>query len=448
MKKKWWSIPLVCLMVFALFLSGCNSDEGSTKETPEGDGLKGTLKVQILGDIKLDDATNPTTGKRSKGLHVIRDEFQKQHPEAKIEFINVPWDNYVPKTQAMISSGEADVYQMPGITDFASQGLLEPLEPFIEKDKFDLGVYIDNQMDGWKTMGPDDEELKTYGLPVFGDTRFIYFDKKLFDDWGVEYLSENPTLEEIAEKAKKMTGKNPKTGEENYGVYFMGNHSTLFTLLNAVEGQNATWGSGFKFKDMKFQFNSPEMEKGLNWLLDLKQYAPKGLVSAQGSEKWLTKDNNIAIMLNQGPDGKLDFAEKLDGRLGIVDEFKNSEGVGGMFAGSPFAIAKNSKNKELAWEFLKFTSSDFYQKFMWEEHGVLPVVKSSLEWDSVKNSPLTTAAIKTLATPIAPRYPWASSQPRFILQSKIEGALTGELTAKEALEQAQTESEDWLETKK
>jgi hypothetical protein len=30
----------------------------------------------------------------------------------------------------------------------------------------------------------------------------------------VEYLSENPTPEEIMEKAAKMTGTNPKTGKQ------------------------------------------------------------------------------------------------------------------------------------------------------------------------------------------------------------------------------------------
>jgi ABC-type glycerol-3-phosphate transport system substrate-binding protein len=42
------------------------------------------------------------------------------------------------------------------------------------------------------------------------------------------------------------------------------------------------------------------------------------------------------------------------------------------------------------------------------------------------------------------RYPWASSQPRFSLQAAIEAALAGTLTPKQALEQAQKETEDWL----
>jgi multiple sugar transport system substrate-binding protein len=43
-----------------------------------------------------------------------------------------------------------------------------------------------------------------------------------------------------------------------------------------------------------------------------------------------------------------------------------------------------------------------------------------------------------------PRYPWASSQPRWSLQSAIEAALAGTMTPKQALQQAQKETADWL----
>ena len=42
------------------------------------------------------------------------------------------------------------------------------------------------------------------------------------------------------------------------------------------------------------------------------------------------------------------------------------------------------------------------------------------------------------------RYPWASSQPRFSLQTAIEAALAGTLTPEAALAQAQKETDDWL----
>jgi multiple sugar transport system substrate-binding protein len=191
------------------------------------------------------------------------------------------------------------------------------------------------------------------------------------------------------------------------------------------------------------------MLNGLNWLLEMQKSAPKGIVSNQGNEKWLSKDNNIAIMLNQGPGDtvKPAYAQGLGDRIGIVNEFKNDEGRGGLFAGSPITIAKNSKNKELAWEWLKFATSDFVQKYVFEEYGAIPAVKSATEWDSVKEMPLMLPVFNAMETPMTPRYPWGSSQPRFILTSEIEAALTGNRSAEDALKKAQKESTEWVENR-
>lgn len=442
------SLGLVFMLLIMGALVGCSANSGgSSKDSGEGKWAGQKITVQLIGDFTMESSTDPITGETTKGVSVLKKEFEKRHPGATVEFVLMPWEGYVEKTQAMISSGEADVYQMPGVADFAAQGVLEPLKPYIKKDNFNLDKYINSQVEGWKALGPDDDNLKIYGLPVLGDTRFIAFDKKLFDQWGVEYLSKNPTMEEIMTKAKKMTGTNPVTGEKNYGAWFRGDWSSAFTLVNLAEGQGGQWGSGFDWDDVEINFDSPEMVKGLKWLLELKQYTPKGIVSNQGNEKWMTKENNIAIMLNQDPGDNIKpaFAAGIEDRIQIVDEFSNSEGVGGLFAGSPFTIAKDSKHKDLAWEFIKFSSSEFYQKFNWEEYGLLPVTQSALEWESITSNHLAQRALEILATPWTPRYPWGSSQPRFILTSKIESALTDDLTAEEALKQAQKESQDWVD---
>lgn len=443
---------LVGLMAIVAALVGCSPKTGTTENSDGGDGKWAgqTIKVQLIGDFTKETSTDPITGESVKGVEVLKEEFEKEHPGATVEFVIMPWEGYTEKTQAMITSGEADVYQMPGLADFAPQGVIEPLQPYIDKDaEFKLDKFIENQVEGWKVLGQDDDELQIYGLPFLGDARFIAYDKKLFDDWGVDYLSDHPTMEEVAEKAKQMTGKNPVTGEQNYGIWFRGDWSSAFTLIDLAEGQNGSWGEGFAWEEVKFNFHSPEMLNGLNWLLDMQKYAPKGLVSNQGQEKWLSKDNNIAIMLNQGPGDivKPAYAQGLGDRIAIAQEFKNDEGKGGLFAGSPLAIAKSSKQKDLAWEWIKFMTSDFTQKYLFEEVGVVPAVKSATEWDSVKEQPLMLPVFEALSTPTTPRYPWASSQPRFILTSEIEATLTGKRTAEEALEKAQKESTEWVENR-
>ena len=450
--KKPATIILLFMLILSAALVGCSKSSGTSSGTDKstGEWAGQEITVMMIGDFAMDDKTDPITGEKVKGVKVLKEKFEKEHPGATVKFVLMPWEGYTEKTQAMITSGEADVYQMPGVADFAPQDVLEPLQPWIDKDPdFNLDKFIDNQVDGWKVLGPDSKDLAIYGLPFLGDTRFISYDKKIFDDWGVEYLSDYPTIDEVAEKAKKMTGKNPKTGEKNYGIWFRGDWSSAFTLVDLAEGQNGQWGTGFAWDEVKFNFDSKEMVNGLNWLLDMQQYAPKGLVSNQGNEKWLSKDNNIAIMLNQGPGDtvKPAYAQGLGDRIGIAQEFKNEEGKGGLFAGSPIAIAKDSKNKELAWEWLKFATDDFVQKYVYDELGLVPAIKSATEWDSVKEQPLMLKVFEAMETPVTPRYPWGSSQPRFILTSEIEAALTGKRSAEDALKKAQKESTEWVENR-
>ncbi|RKL65563.1 sugar ABC transporter substrate-binding protein [Salipaludibacillus neizhouensis] len=447
------SLILALLIFIVSVLVGCSSDSGSSTdvETAGGEWDGQIVKVQLIGDFSIEDSTDPITGEKTAGLSILKEEFEKQYQGATVEFILMPWEGYTEKTQAMLTSGEADVYQMPGIADFAPQGLLEPLQPYIETDsEFSTDIFIDQQVEGWKALGPDSNELEIFGLPFFGDARFITYDKKLFDDWGVEYLSEYPTMEEVREKAAKMTGINPVTGEQNYGTWFRGDWSSAFTLLNAAEGLGGKWGSGFAWEDVSFEFNSPEMLESLNWMLEMQKLAPEGIVSNQGNEKWMTKENNIAIMLNTGP-GELvqqTYAQGLEDRIAIAQEFKNEEGKGGLFAGSPITIGKSSENKELAWEWLKFATSDFAQQYFYETGAAFPSVKSALEWESVKKyEDLLGPVFKAMETPYTPRYHWAAAQPRFILTSEIESALTGKRSAKEALDKAQKESTEWLESR-
>lgn len=416
-------------------------------ETENAPSENADLTVAMIGDFKMQDTTDPITGQKATGFHAAKAEFERLHPGVTIEFIMMPWSNYVANTQAMIAGSQADVYQMPGVNDFAAQGLVEPLEPFIEEDDdFDLGVYNDNLVEGWKVFGPDDDTPQIYSLPVLGDGRFIQYDKLLFEQWGVEPLSDYPTVEEVIDKAKQMTGENPVTGEQNYGIYFPGTNDTALTLANLMEGFGGEWGTGQRWEDIELHFDSPEMKQALKAMVELADYMPKSFINGQGNERWLTPSNNIAISINQGNGNlKTIYAQSLQDRFPIVQNFKNENGVGGMFSGSPLAIGKTSKNKDLAWEFIKFSASEYFQRFLWEEWGATPVIKQAAEWESIQEMELMEPVLEAMTNAVTPRYPWASSQPRYILQAKTEGALTGAMSVEQALEEAQQESVEWIE---
>lgn len=418
--------------------------DDTAAETKEGP--TGKITVQMIGGYEMETTTDPVTGVKKQGVEIVKEEFEKRFPGTEVEYILMGWDSYTQKTQTMLSVNEADVYQVPGIAGFADQGFLEPLAPFIEKDKFDLGQLIDGQIDGWKAMGPDETELGIYGLPIIGDTRVIMYDKTIFDQWGVEYLSEKPTLDEIAEKSAKMTGKNPVTGEQNYGIAWRGRDSAD-TIVNIAEALGGQWGEGFRLNEIKVEFDSDEFKKASEYLYGLLPYAPTGIMTGQGLENFGTAKNNIAINLRVGPNNYYNTYVTKDtvDQYGVSYLFVNEEkGMGGMFAGSPYSIGKTSDNKDLAWEYIKFMTSDFYQEWQWKNHQSLPVVKSATGWEDFKNTPGMELVLDSMGYLWTPRYPYRAGQPRSILTDSVEKFMLNETSIDEALKGAKTETDAWV----
>lgn len=444
--KKFLTIVLMSLMLVSTSTFASGTSESKESKTVE----KTTLKVQLIGTFKDEDTTDPISGQKIIGVHYLKEEFEKMYPDVNVEFVLMGWDSYTQKTITMAQNNDADVYQVPGIASLAAMDLLEPLDKYIEKNNFDLDKYINNQVKGWMAKGSTDTELGIYGLPFIGDTRFISYDKKLFDDWGVEYLSKHPTLEEIETKAKAMTGINPVTGEQNYGLRFFGGSYLADTAMNISEGLGNTWGSGFSWADMSVNFNTPEMVKAVSWMKDMLSYCPPGNVSRQGDEKLLTPENNIAINFRDSPTS-LSKIEALNwgDRIGISHLFVNPEyGMGNMFAGSPCAIGANSKVKDIAWKWIEFTSSETFQRYFWEQYRSLPTIKKALTWDSINVLPQIPEVLDTMNNLWVPRYPYRASQPRSIFGVQVEKALLGEQPVKEAMDQAQNETDAWLAEQK
>ncbi|MFB5760424.1 hypothetical protein [Paenibacillus medicaginis] len=160
-------------------------------------------------------------------------------------------------------------------------------------------------------------------------------------------------------------------------------------------------------------------------------------------------NNNVAINLRVAP-GFIDSIKTFgtQDRYQATLLFQNSEkGMGGMFAGSPFAIGATSQNKDLAWEWLKFSGSEVFQKYMWEEQRSqsMPVLKAAADWESVKAEPQMDIILKQMSQLWAPRYPYRSGQPRYILSENVERILLGELSPASGMKRAQEETESWLE---
>jgi len=124
-------------------------------------------------------------------------------------------------------------------------------------------------------------------------------------------------------------------------------------------------------------------------------------------------------------------------------------GHGGLNTVSPLSMAKNCDNKKAAWTVLKWLAgSPQSQAYYFQASGRVPVTTGS--WRHVPGLAALPDAKVIVGSPqqADPVYPWAAQDPRWAMQSALEGALAGTLSPQQALQQAQEKTNEWLKQQK
>ncbi|MBO0995401.1 extracellular solute-binding protein [Bacillus sp. SD088] len=379
--KKIFSILITTLLVAAL--AACSSSTDGGKDTSNIEvvsDMKGTVRVSVAG-WPLEDGIDPITGKETIGFEeYLKNEFEPRYPNIELEIYQVPWDNAQAKQTAMLQSKDVDLIYSGGAfaAQWMEQGLLRGIEDLIEDDsEFDESIYLAGIWENsYSTVSYDGER---FGLPSVLGKRVTVYDKQLFEEWGVEPLSENPSPEEILEKAQQMTGENPVTGERNYGLYFSGkslNASTFVALTHAFGAEGAK-GSLDDLKNIEWKLDTPEMVKVMEWLAEASQYPPIDFLNEKGNENFGTEMNNIGIALDDagGPImGEYlanDNKEILDRYEAVLNLGPNGEGWVAM---DPFVMAKDAQDVEAAWEVMKFLTGYETQKWNYDNYSATPTL--------------------------------------------------------------------------
>ena len=365
--------------------SSSAASEGASEGAGQASDVSGTVRVALAGTWQLEDGIDPITGRELVGLKkTIKEKFETKYPNIKLEISEVPWENAQAKQKALLMSNDVDVIYTAGgwASEWYEQGLLKGIDDLIAADaSFDPGIYLQGIWDFSYNTKSLDGEVR-FGVPGVLGRRMTVMDKKIFDDFGVPYLSEVPTPEEILEKAKLLTGKNPKTGEQTYGVTFLGNALDASVFQALTRYYNASGGEGNlgDMKNIKFQLNTPEMTKVFEFLGEIGQYAPPAFVNGQGAENFGTEANHIAIALDDaGYSAWSSYTAA--GDTAFLDRFKPVMNIGpnggGYVAVDPFVISAKTEAEQAAWEVVKFMAGYEVQKHMYEGLGFTPTLSNA-----------------------------------------------------------------------
>lgn len=362
MKRKWMCL-LCCLMTAVMLITACGTS--GTEDAGTEDGYSGTKLVIGV------EAGAPNIEFYKNNVQEFTDQTG-----IEVEWVEIPHDNMHERfvQEAISKSGAIDIYDtdQPWISEFASKGYLEPLgDKLTEDDKADFYA---------AALDASSYEGEIYSVPFFVHTPIVFYRTDLFEEAGI---TEFPTTwEEYAEAAKKLTN------DEVYG-----------TIIEAKQaGEPVThlvdWfyqaGGSIIDSENNVTVNSEENKNAFEFMLKMmyedESVMPGSIGYDNADVHNLFMQGKVAMVKNwpyMYAMAKDPEQSKVSEDFAVAIQPAGKEQSSAAWTWG-FGISSSSKNKDAAWEFIKWATSS--EKLA--ELGITnanPVPRSS-SLEIVKNS--------------------------------------------------------------
>lgn len=269
--------------------------------------------------------------------------WEKEHPNIKVE-AEFQADLANDKYMLALTNGTApDVLScaLDWTTTFGNAQLLAPLDSFIQKDGLDIGQYVKGAINA-STVNE-----KLYALPFRSETYVLYYNKDILAAAG--YTEPPKTWDEVKEIAAACT----KDDVYGYGVCGTNYGNFSFQYITMLRSSG---GSILSEDASKSELASSTAIQTAQLYKDLTQYAPASMLENDNvANRTLFASGKLAMYMSGTYD--LDEILKVDPDLNFACAMvptANGAERSSILGGWSVAIAESSKQKEAAWEFVKF----------------------------------------------------------------------------------------------
>jgi len=310
-----------------------------------------------------------TSPQRSTIWEKIIKDFEATHPNIKIKTIAPPYEQSENKLTAMLMAKQPlDIIEVREITlkQFVNNGWLTDLTPYI------------NNWEDAKTVTPVAWEIAKrvsnipYVIPQNLFVKALYVRTDIVEKYGID-INKIETWHDLLEVCKKVC--NPS--ENQYGFDPRGSvYPTMqvdVILTSFISNLNRE--NPYILPDGKTIFSSPEYKKAWEFYIELFNTAPKDALNWGFSEQVNSFVSGITPFLIQDPDAATFIAKYLEtDKFAVIPIPVGPHGKTYQdFGFASLAIPSYSKNKEAAWEFIKYVSSPEVNAWFNKNYGGLPI---------------------------------------------------------------------------
>lgn len=443
MKKKLWLIFSVFMIVSLALLSACTPAAQPTTAPNQPPEVQPTSAPPQPAEATQ---VPPVAGEKSitvwgfvwtaDWLDAIAPKFEADHPGVKVKVERFEYDPYQEMVTTTLASGEGipDVVTLDPMWagDLIRSEALLPLD----KATSELNV-ADFVPGGWNMYAFRGVQ---YGVPLDLDFKILFYRKDVYDK-AMKTLSMDkfPTNTDdflkLATEVVKETGKSAISIDQ--GDYYAWYQSFLAPLGGDLMNADAT----------QYTFNNEAGVKALQLMSDVVNVYKVGKLwdyGTDGDPLVALKAGDVMAIMNGSwyatelPAGAPDMAGQWSiAPLPWGDANRKYDASTG---GASLSIPQKAANPELAWEFLKFTMTPESQVEYYKIVNGVPSLKTSwtdASFDDV-NPYFGVAVGRSVANWSLRTMPMQlpSLELSDIIGEAITKATTGELTPKEALDEA------------
>ncbi|MDF2723717.1 MAG: extracellular solute-binding protein family 1 [Paenibacillus sp.] len=288
------------------------------------------------------------------------DAIRKKYPHFKLTYITglsaSKANEVIPK---MLASNTVDI-------NFDSIGnipacllkfeLQKDMSDLVAKSKLDLSRFESTSVQGIRALAQGNA---LYGIPVFNNTRVMYYNKDLFDKFGVPYPTDNMSWDEAIALGKRMT-------RTEGGVSFLGLAASEVhqIRLNALSVPIIDEKTGKPTINTDERWRSV-LTKGF-FEPNNDQIARQVIAKAFTGTGQFTKDKIVAMMpglANQAADQADQFAE-VNWDMVTEPYYKERPGTSSQVYPTYFSVTSQSKHRDEAMQAISVLVSEEHQAFL------------------------------------------------------------------------------------
>jgi len=291
-------------------------------------------------------------------------EIKKKFPNYTLKFIP---QKDAQTLQAVITSGQTiDILiSSIGLTSnfLLAYSMQDDISDLIKKYNYDLSRLEPSTVDIQRQLAGGG----IYGLPASTTSGALFYNKALFDKFGVPYPGDGMTWDEAYELAETMTRTD--NGQQYKGMTMSVQHLMQLNQLSAPHIDSKTskavfTGDAFRqaFQNLSRFYQIPG-----NGLID-------GKYSLASQQEPFYKEQNVAMFAALSTTARV-FKDAVNWDVVQLPTFAEKPGVGPQSYPTYFYLAKGSKNRDAAFQVLSYVTSEEFQDFM-VKGGYSPILNN------------------------------------------------------------------------